>query len=431
MNFPKESEGLRDQESAATQPDPASRFQSIRQVSLDIVAPLLPEDFILQSMRDVSPPKWHLAHTSWFFETLILRGGLKDYKIFHPQYNYLFNSYYKGIGDHHPRAQRGLLFRPPLSEIIKYRNHVDEGMEKMFAQPSLVKKFHFLLELGLQHEQQHQELLLTDIKHIFSKNPLRPVYKKRSIAPPESIPPLQWLTYPEGLVEIGYDGKGFSFDNEGPRHRTFLESYSLASRLITNGEYLEFMEDGGYQNPLLWLSDGWDWVSEEKALAPLYWEKRDPQWWTFGLSGMQPVRPEEPVFHVNYYEADAFARWSGKRLPTEAEWENAAEPVPLKGNFFNNHRLHPQPAPTASNPMPQQLFGDVWEWTGSPYSPYPRFRPSPGAIAEYNGKFMCNQMVLRGGSCFSTKNHLRKTYRNFFPPHSQWQATGLRLAEDA
>jgi len=414
-----------------TNPSEAQRaYQEIRKASEDICQPLAIEDMGIQSMNDVSPPKWHLAHTSWFFETFVLKKALAGYQAFHPQFNYLFNSYYQGMGEHHPRPQRGLISRPTFQEVLQYRNFVDEKMMTLLQEMKSWPDMSHIIEIGLHHEKQHQELLLTDIKHILYTNPLHPVYQKSDNFLPQTLPPLDWVEFTEGLIEIGYHGIGFSYDNEGPRHKRFLEAFQLSNRLITNGEYLEFVESDGYTNPLLWLSDGWDRVQKDQWLSPLYWEKRGGQWWHFTLSGMRLLCSEAPVSHLSYYEAEAYARWQQKRLPTEIEWEYAASFLPnLSGNFLDSHSLQPLPANPKQAKKLQQMFGDVWEWTQSPYSPYPRFQPTLGALGEYNGKFMCNQMVLRGGSCYTPAHHIRNTYRNFFPPHSRWQCSGFRLAE--
>jgi ergothioneine biosynthesis protein EgtB len=383
-------------------------------------------------MADVSPTKWHLAHTSWFFETFILRPHTEGYEEFDPAFAFLFNSYYVQAGERHCRAQRGYISRPRVAEVFAYRRHVDEAMARLLeeADPGRLAELAPLVELGLNHEQQHQELMLTDIKHVFSVNPLRPVYRERTATGAATAPPLRWIRHEGGLQQIGHDGDGFAYDNESPRHRVFLEPFEIASRLVTNGEYLAFMEAGGYDRAELWLSLGWATVQEQGWTEPFYWERRDGEWWNFTLSGMRPVDPAEPVAHLSYFEADAFARWAGARLPTEAEWEVAAELAPLDGNLVESGELHPRPADegAAADAPPLQLFGDVWEWTQSQYTPYPGYRPPPGALGEYNGKFMCNQFVLRGGSCATPRSHLRRTYRNFFPPDATWQFTGLRLA---
>ncbi|WP_022949263.1 ergothioneine biosynthesis protein EgtB [Methylohalobius crimeensis] len=410
------------------------RYREVRRLSEELCQPLATEDYIIQTMADVSPPKWHLAHCSWFFERFLLRPHLQDYRCFHPRYDYLFNSYYESVGRFWPRPRRGLLSRPTVDEITAYRKHVDEGMERLFAGCATVawSEAAPLIELGLNHEQQHQELLLTDIKHIFAVNPLRPVYREMAEPHPAGLEtiPLKWHEFEGGLHSIGDSGEGFAYDNEGPRHRVHLEDFRLASRLVTNGEYLAFMEAGGYREPRYWLSEGWAKVREEGWEAPLYWEKRDGEWWQMTLSGMRPVAAEEAVCHLSYFEADAYARWAGRRLPTEAEWEVAAARQPIDGNFLESRALHPRPAPSTAENRPLQLFGDVWEWTASTYAPYPGYRPPAGPIGEYNGKFMCSQMVLRGGSCVSSRTHLRASYRNFFYPKDRWQFSGLRLADN-
>jgi ergothioneine biosynthesis protein EgtB len=398
-------------------------YRQIRQTTEQICQPLAIEDYVIQSMADVSPPKWHLAHTTWFFETFLLLPYGRGYEVFHPQYGYLFNSYYEAVGSRHPRPQRGLLSRPTVAEILRYRTYVDEALQSLVNDPELTD----LITLGLHHEQQHQELLLTDIKHILATNPLKPAYQAghRLVRPSAK---LEWMDYPGGLVEIGHANSSFAFDNESPRHPVFLQDYWLASRLITNHEYLEFMQAGGYQRPEFWLADGWATIQTQGWQSPLYWEQIDGSWWIMTLSGLQPLNGPEPVCHVSYYEADAFARWAGKRLPTEAEWENAAASTPIQGNLLDSGSLHPLPAQAVTRP--DQLYGDVWEWTQSAYLPYPGFSPAAGPVGEYNGKFMSNQMVLRGGSCVTPQSHLRPSYRNFFPPHARWQFTGIRLGAD-
>lgn len=409
-----------------------NNYLCVRGLTESLCQPLATEDYVIQTMVDVSPPKWHLAHTSWFFETFLLSRYLPDYTPFHPGFDYLFNSYYQTVGKFNPRKHRGLLSRPTVEEIYEYRAHVDRFISQLLetadaAQWGAVAP---LLMLGLHHEQQHQELLVTDIKHIFAMNPLRPNYRPSSAPVLRHIEPIEWLSYTGGIRQIGHGGDDFAFDNELPRHRVFLENYWLASRPVINSEYLEFIEDGAYAKPQYWLSDGWLAVQERAWNAPLYWEQRDGQWWNMTLSGMRELIGSEPVSHISYYEADAYARWAGKRLPTEAEWENAASNLALTGNFIESGLLHPlSTEPKATLPM--QIFGDVWEWTQSPYTPYPGYTPPSGSLAEYNGKFMCNQMVLRGGSCATPASHVRPSYRNFFPPDARWQFSGMRLAEDA
>lgn len=411
------------------QNDVITLYQTIRQATAVLCKTLTEEDCVVQSMPNCSPAKWHLAHTSWFFETFVLEREIPNYQAFHPTFRVLFNSYYKTVGEQHPRPQRGLLTRPGLSEVLAYRRHVDEEMERVFEKSDkLTPEVRNIIELGCHHEQQHQELLLTDIKHLFSYNPLSPVYRDAAATNTEVAAALQWPDYEEGLQWIGAQGEGFSFDNETPRHRVFLDAYALASRLVTCREYLEFMEDGGYTRPELWLSDGWEAVQNQHWQTPLYWEQHEDRTWTlFTLTGRRAINLEEPVSHVSYYEADAYARWAGARLPTEMEWEHAAANLPITGNFVESNFLHPMPA-AEGTPVPEQLFGDLWEWTQSPYSSYPGFQPQAGALGEYNGKFMCNQMVLRGGSCVTPQSHIRATYRNFFPPETRWQFSGIRLA---
>ena len=415
--------GARTMPSGSASGSLADQYRAVRAATNKICEPLVTEDYIIQSFPDVSPTKWHIAHTTWFFETFVL-SALPDYQPFHPSYSYLFNSYYNAVGERWARPQRGLLSRPTVQDVFAYRAYVDEQMERLLARIDTLPLDPAVLVLGLHHEQQHQELMLTDIKHVLSINPLRPVYREaRPVL--RNAAPLRWQSYPGGVAEIGYDGAAFAFDNEFPRHRVYAEPFLLASRLVTNAEWLAFMADGGYRQPLLWLSDGWSTVQGRGWDAPLYWEQRDGEWWHFTLGGMRPVAPDEPVCHVSYYEADAYARWAGARLPSEAEWEIAAADTPIAGNFVEDEHYHPVPAGGAT-----QLFGDVWEWTASPYSSYPGYRPAAGALGEYNAKFMCNQLVLRGGSCATPLNHIRPTYRNFFPPDARWQFMGLRLAKD-
>lgn len=406
------------------------QYRAVRERTEAICEPLAVEDYGIQTMPDVSPPKWHLAHVSWFFETFLLIPFHTDYRPFHPQFDYLFNSYYETHGQPFPRPQRGLLSRPTVAEVYRYRAHVDQAMEALLHTSVDHEEIQNRLILGLHHEQQHQELLLTDIKHILAFNPLRPAYRETaSQAAHDHDTPLRWFKFSGGVKAIGHDGNGFSFDNETPRHNVYLEDYSLASRLVTNEEYLEFMAAGGYAHPEYWLSDGWRTVCTQGWQAPLYWERQDGDWWHMTLAGYKAVVPAEPVCHVSFYEADAYARWAGKRLPTEAEWETASVQHPLNGNFYESSLLRPAPAAFAQQGL-AQLFGDVWEWTQSPYRPYPGYRPLAGSLGEYNGKFMCSQMVLRGGSCATPATHIRATYRNFFYPGDRWQFSGIRLADD-
>lgn len=408
--------------------DLISQYQTVRSLSAALCQPLETEDYGVQAMADVSPPKWHLAHTTWFFETFLLRPYQPGYSEFHPGYGYLFNSYYEAVGDRHPRPQRGLLSRPTVKEVYQYRAHVDRAMEQLLRQQADHAAVAELTTLGLHHEQQHQELLLTDLKYNLSLNPLRPAYRADiALAKSTSPMPLEFVDFPGGLYDLGHQAPGFAFDNEGPAHRIYLQDFALANRPVTNGEYLEFIVDGGYQTASHWLAEGWATVQSEAWQAPLYWEQRDGDWWVFTLGGMQPVNPAEPLCHLSYFEADAFATWRGCRLPTEAEWEIAASGVPIQGNLLAADHLHPQPAPGSQKL--QQFYGDTWEWTQSAYLPYPGFRPAPGAVGEYNGKFMCNQMVLRGGSCVTPPGHIRPSYRNFFPPSARWQFSGLRLVK--
>ncbi len=407
-----------------------NQFLSIRRASEQLITPLSPEDCTVQSMPNCSPAKWHLAHTSWFFETFILGQAIPNYKPFNPTFRMLFNSYYQTVGEQYARPQRGLLTRPSLEEVLAFRQHVDILMLETLQEIDLsASEYTAVIEVGLQHEQQHQELLLTDIKHLLSFNPLRPAYVETSNEIATDVPALTWFEFKEGLRWIGYDGNGFSFDNEQPRHRVFLESFALASRLVTNQEYIAFIEEGGYQQPDLWLSDGWHAIQSQGWCAPLYWEKHDRTWFSHTLSGFREVSPAEPVCHLSYYEADAFARWSGARLPTEMEWEVAAEQVRVSGNFVESCRYHPAAITDGATGELSQMYGDVWEWTASSYSPYPGFQPLAGSLGEYNGKFMSNQMTLRGGSCATPVSHIRATYRNFFQPDARWQFSGIRLAK--
>jgi ergothioneine biosynthesis protein EgtB len=400
---------------------------------MSLCAPLGVEDYVVQSMPDASPVKWHLAHTSWFFETFVLKPAGADLEAIPSQYGYLFNSYYNAIGERIARPDRGLLSRPTVAEVCRFRAAIDDAMRALLdrADDARLRRLGPMIALGLHHEQQHQELILTDLKHAFGRNPLRPIYRDIELPGAEAPGPIRWLDYPAGLRRIGHDGPGFAFDNESPRHRVFVVAFRLADRLVTNGEYLAFIEDGGYERPEFWLSDGWNARNTQHWTAPLYWERSADGWRMMTLAGMRDLDEAEPVCHVSYYEADAFARWSGARLPSEAEWEVAAEGRPVEGNFLEGERFHPAPlAASDAAGSPSQLFGDVWEWTRSPYSPYPGYQPAAGALGEYNGKFMCNQMVLRGGSCATPASHIRSTYRNFFPPDARWQFSGIRLARD-
>jgi len=378
------------------------RFLGVRAATEKLAEPLSPEDQTVQSMTDASPTKWHLAHTTWFFETFVVRPHAPRYRVFDAAYEYLFNSYYEAVGPRHPRPQRGMLTRPGVAEIMAYRRHVSEAVVELLIEGS--NEVADMLELGLHHEQQHQELLLMDAKHLLSLNPLKPAYRRAAPRPTAGTTPLSWLAFDGGLVEIGHDGPGFAFDNESPRHRVWLESFAVASRPTSCAEYLAFIEDGGYRRPEFWLSAGWDCVNQRGWSAPLYWEKDGPRWQVFTLRGLQPLDPAQPVCHVSAFEAAAYAKWAGKRLPREAEWETAAARLPDTGL--------------------------VWEWTASPYVAYPGYHEPPGAIGEYNGKFMANQVVLRGGCTATSVGHMRPTYRNFFPPDARWMFGGIRLAED-
>jgi ergothioneine biosynthesis protein EgtB len=450
----------------------AQRFTDVRTVTVSLCAPLATEDHVVQSMPDASPAKWHLAHTTWFFEQFVLRPHLSGFRPFDEQFGFLFNSYYEAVGPRHRRPERGMITRPTVEEIRAYRAYVDEHVDRLLGTRGADDELEELIELGLQHEQQHQELILMDLKHLLSCNPLKPVYRphagplprtgdgaERPYASPLSRAgegteridsgALRFHPFPEGIYEIGYAGEDFSFDNETPRHRVYLQPFELAHRLATNAEYAGFIDAGGYQRPELWMSDGWAKVQAEGWTAPMYWsESFDSE---FTLAGERALELEAPVSHVSWYEADAYARWANARLPTEAEWEVVASRQPIEGNFLESERFHPMPSPQPSpahgrgsgtpapHPSPAsgrggkreiaQLFGDLWEWTASPYSPYPGYQPLKGALGEYNGKFMVNQFVLRGGSCATPVSHIRASYRNFFYPHMRWQFGGIRLAK--
>jgi ergothioneine biosynthesis protein EgtB len=413
--------------------DVLADFLKVRQQSEALCEPLAIEDYGVQPMDDASPPKWHLAHTTWFFETFVLKPFQSDYRVFHPQFEYLFNSYYNGIGTPFPRPRRGHLSRPTVEEVYDYRRTVDAAMIALLegGNPEVATR----TVLGLNHEQQHQELLLTDLKFNFGHNPLQPAYASAVPAAAVSTSELTFTGYAEGLVEIGVDvsaertsGDEFCFDNETPRHRVHLDAFSIADRAITCEEYLAFMADGGYRTPSLWLSDGWSWVSANDIDSPLYWTRVDGEWCEYRLTGAATVNGACPVAHVSGYEADAFARWAGYRLPTEAEWETAASGMSGEGNFVESGRFHPAPAGSVNTAA--QFFGDVWEWTSTPYGPYPGYEPLAGVLGEYNGKFMSNQLVLRGGSCVTPASHIRPSYRNFFYPPDRWQFSGIRLARN-
>jgi ergothioneine biosynthesis protein EgtB len=410
-----------------------ARYRSVRAATERLAAPLSPEDCVAQSMPDASPVKWHLAHTTWFFETFVLEPANPGFVPFDVAFRVLFKSYYNAIGEQHPRPQRGLLTRPSLDRVHAYRNHVDRAVEEQLASGAIDAPGRAVVALGLEHEQQHQELILTDVKHLLAQNPLRPAYREDLPAPVSSgTAPLSWHRYDAGIRAFGSDGSGFHFDNEGPRHRQLVPAFELASRPVTEGEFAAFAEAGAYQQPEWWLSDGWAALQQERWHAPAYWERIEGAWHVFTLAGRRPLAPDAPVCHLSFYEADAYARWAGARLPTEAEWETAAGARPVQGNFVEANVLHPIAlGPDEGRDAPARLFGDVWEWTASPYIAYPGYRATAGALGEYNGKFMCNQWVLRGGSCASPRDHLRATYRNFFPAGARWQFSGLRLARDA
>ncbi len=412
-----------------------TRYHEVRAATERLCAPLEIEDYCVQSMPDASPTKWHLAHTSWFFETFLLEEYDPGHRPYHSSYRTLFNSYYEAVGPQHPRPRRGLLTRPTVDEVFRYRSSVDERISALLQRPGHPEELWARLELGMHHERQHQELLLTDIKHAFSCNPLRPAY--RTSAPHSTASEgtdFAWCGHDGGVFEVGHEGASFSYDNERPRHEVLVRPFELASRLVTNHEFLEFIEDGGYRRPELWLSDGWVARRAGAWTCPAYWEGGDGAWRLLTLDGMRELEAHVPVCHVSFFEADAYARWRGARLPSEQEWELMAARAPIEGNFLERGALHPLPATRStarSGPDPRQMFGDAWEWTSSPYLAYPGYTPEPGAVGEYNGKFMCNQFVLRGGSCATPGSHVRATYRNFFPAPTRWQFAGFRLARDA
>jgi ergothioneine biosynthesis protein EgtB len=418
---------MSDQVAPITRTSLADRYRATRDRTERMCAPLEPEDYQLQSTPDCSPPKWHLAHTGWFFETFVLAPHSPHYQPFHPLYGYLFNSYYDTVGERWPRPARGLLSRPTVAEVYTYRRAVDDRTLALIesADERTFSAIAPTIELGLNHEEQHQELLLTDLKQAFGLNPLRPQYAPALHGPRADPTPLHWEFHPSGVRWVGHAGSGFAFDNEGPRHRAFVAAFEIASRPVNCGEFLRFVADGGYDRPGLWLSDGWAARQRNGWSAPLYWHREGPdsEWRVFTLRGERPLDPAEPVCHVSYYEADAYARWAGGRLPTEFEWETAAASREVGGNFLDSERLHPAGGGS--------FYGNVWVWTASPYVAYPGYRPAAGALGEYNGKFMCNQLVLRGGSCATPAGHVRPTYRNFFPPDARWQFSGIRFAKDA
>jgi ergothioneine biosynthesis protein EgtB len=415
----------------------SAAYARVRGASLLLAEPLEPEDQVIQVMAETSPTKWHLAHTTWFFERFCLAEHARDYSPPDARYDYLFNSYYYTVGEMHGRGVRGLLSRPTVDEIRAYRVHVDDAMLRLIEERNDDDELAALVELGLNHEQQHQELLLTDIKQVFFANPLGPAYRDIPNATPREVEPLAFVERYGGEAAIGAHGDAFRFDNETPRHTVLLRRHALANRLVTNAEFREFIDDGGYEQPALWLADGWAKLRERDWRRPLCWSEDNSR--EFTLGGWRTIDTGAPVCHVSYYEADAFARWAGARLPTEAEWELAAEPTPVEGNLLDAGYLHPIAAgPTRApdaraTPAPpiRQLWGDVWEWCSSPYAPYPGFKPLAGSLGEYNGKFMCNQLVVRGGSCATWREHIRATYRSFFYPHDRWQFLGFRLAKDA
>jgi ergothioneine biosynthesis protein EgtB len=406
------------------------QYTAVRRQTEALSAPLETEDYVVSSMPDVSPTKWHLAHTSWFFETFVLAAFDARYVTPNPKYAFLFNSYYVQAGERHCRAQRGLVTRPTVAEVFAFRAHVDSAMASLIERIAgdVAHPAHAVIELGLHHEQQHQELMLTDIKHVFWTNPMRPAYAPRPRGDGASVDAAGWHNVAAGIHRIGFEGTGFSFDNESPSHRVFVDDFKIADRLVTNGDYLAFIQDRGYHRPELWLSNGWATVRDGNREAPLYWEHSADGWTEFSLAGVHPVDPSEPVCHVSYYEADAFARWAGARLPTEPEWEIAARSEPIDGAFVEARNFHPSPAPRGGGL--RQLYGDVWQWTQSAYTAYPGYKPAAGAIGEYNGKWMSDQWVLRGASCATPRSHARLTYRNFFPSDARWQFMGIRLASD-
>ena len=410
------------------------RYREVRRRSEALAAPLAPEDQVVQIASFASPTKWHMAHTTWFFENFILCEALPNYRPFHPAYRDFFNSYYNAVGDQVQQGVRGYYSRPTTGEVAEYRQYVDGHMIDFLEgrDETELGEWASVIILGMHHEEQHQELLVTDIKYALAHNPLRPAYRGEAATPGETAtaPELVWRAFDEGIHRMGYEGDGFAFDNETPRHRVFLEPFQLGSRPVINSEYLHFIEDGGYRRSDLWLSLGWTAVEQNRWSSPLYWEKLDGRWQNYTLAGMQELDPSAPVCHVSYFEADAYARWAGARLATEAEWELASTESSLEGNFMESGLLRPRTVVPRQDEGLSQMFGDVWEWTASSHAPYPGYRPNEGALGEYNGKFMCNQYVLRGGSCATPRDHIRRSYRNFFPPELRWQFMGIRLAKD-
>jgi len=425
----REPDIIQSEEFRYTKDQLISKFHTTRAFTEEITDPLETEDYVIQVTENASPAKWHLAHTTWFFETFLLEKELDDYDPIHPQYSYLFNSYYLQTGVPHCRARRGNISRPTVKQVFEYRNSINEHVEALIknASDDQYLKWGPIIEIGIHHEQQHQELLMTDLKYMFSQNPLNVSYKEVERPRVKSVPDLEWTPFSEGVYKIGHKGDDFGYDNEFPKHKTYIHDFELANRLVTNAEFIEFIESGAYKEPKWWLDEGFSTVRDDGWQAPLYWEKKDGVWWQFTLSGMQKVDPNEPVTHVSYFEADAYARWKGFRLPTEQEWEVAAQPLSIEGNFADKGYLQPVAQQNAEGGL-QQMFGEVWQWTQSSYAPYPGYEPLPGALGEYNGKFMCNQYVLRGGSCATSRSHFRKTYRNFFHANERWQFNGIRLA---
>jgi len=424
-------QNISSQQASTDRTDLIARFKDVRQTSLALSDDLSDADATVQSMADASPAKWHLGHTTWFFEAVILQPHLAAYENFNDAFHFLFNSYYEALGPRHARPRRGMLTRPSLERVREYRAYVDAAMDRFLRDPAVSGELKDLVELGLHHEQQHQELLLTDLLHLFAQNPLQPEYRAPIPLPVGKMPANKqpWHHFEGGIHQVGNDGEDFAFDCEGPRHDVLTQSFEMATMPVTVGEWITFINDGAYKNPLLWLSDGWAFVQNEGLSAPLYWENRDDQWWSMTLRGAQPVNANAPVSHISYFEADAFARWAGHRLPTEFEWEIAAAESPLSGNFSETGLYRPLPVSKKSKGL-SQMFGDVWEWTSSPYMAYPGFKPKAGVASEYNGKFMSGQFVLRGGSCATPTEHIRASYRNFFYPHQRWQFSGLRLSRD-